>query len=153
MGMFFLRQDFPGHYRLRRGHHEWGFTASAFLNVWFSSGKTFGVQDWLREKGLDWALGASITPTALRKADSKHGRWVGINALGEGWGGARSHAGRKPVDMLPELREECMKDVERTNCEAAFLRYEAAWERKNGRKAPKSLLAGFRRELRERICE
>lgn len=148
-----LRCDRPGFFRVKRGNgRSWGFKRYAFINHWYGDnpGKTKGIHDWFLSKGIDWLEDVAMCPSDLKRAESHAGRYVTLRRLSSGWGGARASAGRHAINMLPELREECIRQVIASNNESAYLRYEAEWERVNGRRSPKSLLAGFRAELRKR---
>lgn len=138
-----IRRDGHGLYRVAVGRKRFGFTAAAFLNAWH----TGEAREWLEAKSIKYGVDcrdARITPSLLARVGAN---WVEVPRLSDSWGGARSHAGRRPTDDLPELRAECIAECAATNSEAPYLRYESQWERANGRKAPKKLLAGFRAEL------
>lgn len=150
----FLRYDGGGRFTLRTGTRYMGFTEAAFLSAWIGKPRDIGVGrkgskgigDWLSRKGFP---DCAVTPTAIRSAKSKHGKYVKLRRKEGGWGGARSKSGRRPTDPCREEFEEAVELARDSHSEAPYLRYEAVWEERNGRKAPKSLLKEFREALRD----
>ena len=110
------------------------FPESGFLNEWHMGHDVYA---WL---GLPKDFGWSLTPTAIRHPGRALRRRKG------GWGGAR-HGRGSAIDMLEGLRGECLAQAREECSEAPYLRYEAEWERRNGRKAPKSLYAACRKDI------
>lgn len=107
------------------------FSEVAFLNEWHKGNDTNG---WLKlPEGFPW----SITPSALKHPGRE------VRPKEGGWGGARHRGVGKAIDPLRGLRNECLAECRRQCSEAPYLRYEAEWERKNARKAPKTLYRAF----------
>ena len=147
-----LREVERGKFDMKSGQRHFRFTESAFFMAWsgFPGGNkaehrgSRGIEDWLEGKGLAEFAAFSLTPTALARARRAKGRYVVLEGKSGGWGGARKRGGCRETDDLPDLFEECVEEAARKQSEAPYLRYEAAWERANSRKAPKRLLARFR---------